>query len=390
MSEVRDRPDIALLVPSFRGGGAEGATVRLANELARRGVGVDLLVLQSVGPWRDQLSPAVGQIDLKSRRALLGLWPLARYLRRARPRVIMAGPYHVGVLSILARGLIRCRTAVVVLEHNDLQAGRAYAHGLRQRLMPLTLRLTYPWADRVLAVSKGAAASLARLAGMPPDRVGVLYNGVDARAIQDAARLPVDHPWLTEASIPVIMAAGRLAPQKGYPDLLRAFALLTQSVTARLLVMGDGQQRQELQHLAADLGLAGGVQFLPHHPNPYAYMARASLFVLSSHFEGFGVVLLEALACGTPVVSTDCPSGPSEVLGGGRYGLLVPVGKPEALAAAMLQVLTDPRLEQRLRQAGPVRAAEFSIERAADRFLEVVSDFGVNPGHPSHPAVSHE
>lgn len=370
-------PSIALLAPSFRGGGAEGANVRLANELVRREQSVDLLVLQASGPWRERVDARARVVDLGSRRALAGLLPLARYLSARQPSALMAGPSHVAVLAILARLFSRAHTSILVLEHNDPIASQMDAKDAMARLLPAAMRLTYPRADRLLAVSQGAASSLAKLLRVPPDRVAVLYNGIDLGPVQDGARQLIQHPWLTPQRDPLVVSVGRLAPQKGYPDLLRAFALLRERTPARLVILGSGSQQPELESLVDGLGLSGAVEFRGFDPNPYAWMAKASLFVMASRYEGFGVVLLEALACGAPVVATDCPSGPGEILAGGRYGMLTPVGDPPALAAAMARLLSDGDLARRLRAEGPGRAAEFSIERTAEQFLEVLRSLRV-------------
>jgi glycosyltransferase involved in cell wall biosynthesis len=367
----------ALLVPSLRGGGAEGANVHLANELVRRGELVDVVVLDDRGPWSALLDSRVNLVRLTARRAALAVGPLCRYLRRRNPIVIMAGPSHMSAIAILARDLCRSATSVIVLEHNDMIAQTAHASRLGDRVMPTIVRHAYARADRLLAVSRGAADSLASIMRVPPERVEVLYNGIDMDEAVAGAREALGHPWFAPGEPPVIAAIGRLAPQKGFPDLLQALAIVNQTVPTRLAILGEGPERAKLEALVEGQGLQGKVAFLGFQANPYAYLARASLFVLASHYEGFGIVLLEALACSTPVVSTDCPSGPREILGAGTYGLLVPVAAPEAMAGAILRVLQDGDLRQRLRDQGPTRAAEFSMGRVADRFVEIVR--GLDP-----------
>jgi glycosyltransferase involved in cell wall biosynthesis len=379
--EQMDRPHppspLALLVPSLRGGGAEGANVRLANELVRREEPVDLVVLDDRGPWSARLDSRVNLVRLAARRAVLAVAPLCRYLRRRTPLVIMAGPSHMSVVAVLARDLCRPATSVIVLEHNDIIAQTANASRLGDRVTPSIVRYAYARADRLLAVSRGAADSLACVMRLPPERVEVLHNGIDMNEAVAGAREAVRHPWFASGEPPVIVAIGRLAPQKGFPDLLRALAIVNQAMPTRLAILGEGPEKAKLEALVQTLRLQGKVAFLGFQANPYAYLARGSLFVLASHYEGFGIVLLEALACSAPVISTDCPSGPSEILGAGTYGLLVPVAAPEAMAEAILRVLRDDGLRQRLRDQGPTRAAEFSTGRVADRFVEIVR--GLDP-----------
>jgi glycosyltransferase involved in cell wall biosynthesis len=388
MSENADGR-LALLVPSLRGGGAEISNVRLANCLASRGVPVDLVVLQAIGPWLEKIDRAVRLVDLQASRARQGLLPLVRYLRRTSPAAIVAGPVNVGVLAIVARALTRAGTRVLVVEHNDWAARQA-STGLRgERMARWAMRATYRFADQCLAVSDGAADSLASAAGLKRSRVDVIYNGIDRGEIERLIREAVDHPWMADRETPVLLAAGRLVEQKGYGDLLRAFSCVVRSRPSRLLILGEGPQRTSLEGRIRDLGLEGSVELLGFRPNPYAWMARASVFVQSSLFEGFGVAILEALACGAPVVATDCPSGPSEILQGGEFGILTPPGDPEALAAAIERLLGDEALRQQLREKGRERAKAFSIDRSADSLVGTLIRLGVRlvPEGSDRPAA---
>jgi glycosyltransferase involved in cell wall biosynthesis len=239
------------------------------------------------------------------------------------------------------------------------------------------MRATYRLADHRLAVSRRAADSLADVVHIDRSKVGVLYDGIDLSEIDRLMREPIRHPWLESSEAPVLLAAGRLVPQKGYPDLLHAVSILTQKRQARLLIIGDGPMRPTLEAEIRKRGLERAVELPGFQPNPYSWMARATTFVQASLFEGFGVAILEALACGAPVVATDCPSGPSEILQGGEFGILVPPGDPAALVAAMERILDDASLRRRLRERGPARAREFSIERTADALLEALMRLGV-------------
>src|SRR4051794_39910981 len=234
------------------------------------------------------------------------------------------------------------------------------------------MRRAYGQADAVVAVSDGVADALARVTGLPRGRIRTVHNPVVGPELEALSREPVAHPWLAPGEPPVVLSAARLTEQKDLPTLLRAFARLRAGRTARLLILGDlptpertAARIGELRGLAERLGVGADVDLPGYVANPYAYMARARLFVLSSAWEGFGNVLVEAMACGCPVVSTDCPSGPAEILDGGRYGPLVPVGDDAALAAAMGRVLAASPDPATLR----ARAAEFTVERATDDYL---------------------
>ena len=237
------------------------------------------------------------------------------------------------------------------------------------------MRRGYAAADAVVAVSDGVADDLAALAQLPRGRVRTIHNPVVGPDLARLAAETVEHPWFRAGGPPVVLSVGRLTVQKDHPTLLRAFARLRATRPARLVLLGGAARPERtaewlagLRGLAASLGVAGDVDLPGFVANPYPYMARSALFVLSSAWEGFANVLVEAMACGCPVVSTDCPSGPAEILDRGRYGPLVPVGDAEGLAGAMARVLDgqpDP--------AGPGRrAGKFTVGRAADAYLEVL------------------
>jgi glycosyltransferase involved in cell wall biosynthesis len=245
----------------------------------------------------------------------------------------------------------------------------------KRRAFPGLIRRNYLAADAVVAVSEGVADDLAAHFGIPRDRISVVHNPVVSGSLKEKAAAPIDHPWLASGAPPVVLSAGRLHPTKDYPTLIRSFARLRQVREARLLILGSGKndeetarRRAELIELAAELGVSEDVDLPGFVPNPLPYMARAAVFVLSSLWEGFGNVLVEALACGCPVVSTDCPSGPAEILDHGRYGRLVPVGDDSAMAEAMLTVLRNPPDRDVLR----ARGALFTVDRAVDAYLDLL------------------
>jgi glycosyltransferase involved in cell wall biosynthesis len=230
------------------------------------------------------------------------------------------------------------------------------------------MRWLYPRVDHIVAVSEGVASDTLAITGLPAERISVIRNPVITKCLLEKSREPVGHPWFNEGGAPVILGAGRLTRQKDFPTLIRAFAHVRAQRDARLVILGEGRLRGELEKLAAELGLSGCVSLPGYAANPYAYMAKASLFVLSSAWEGSPNVLTEALALGVPVVSTDCPSGPREILQGGRYGALIPVGAHRQLGEAMLATLERPHESSLLREA----AAEYNANLSARRYLEVL------------------
>jgi glycosyltransferase involved in cell wall biosynthesis len=229
-------------------------------------------------------------------------------------------------------------------------------------------RRLYGWADAAIGVSRGISEDLAQHTAIPKARIITIYNPTFTAESLHKAASPLEHPWLTPDSPPVILGAGRLTTQKDFPTLLRAFARIRKRCPARLVILGEGKSRPALIDLATDLGIVQEMMLPGFVDNPFAWMSRSAVFVLSSVWEGFPGVLIEAMACGCPVVSTDCPSGPAEILNGDEYGPLVSMGDDKALAEAVLNTLQEPLDPAKLR----ARAAEYSVDRALDRYLEVL------------------
>jgi glycosyltransferase involved in cell wall biosynthesis len=334
---------IALFCPSMHGGGAERATLNLASALAEHGLRVDLVLACAIGPLMAQVPSNVRVVDLGAQRVLTSLPALVRYLRRERPPALISALDFANIVAIWSRRIAGVPTRLVVSERNTMSVAAHHTVSRRERFMPRLVRFFYPWADEIVAVSRGVADDLVRLTGIPASRVRVIYNATVVPALFKRAKETLTHPWFGSGMPPVIVAAGRLTLQKDYPTLLRAFAAVRAQRPARLLILGEGEARTELEALVRTLKLDADVLIPGFAKNPSPYMAHAGVFVLSSAWEGLPNALIEALALGTPVVSTDCPSGPREILEGGKWGRLVPVGDPPALAAALLAALSEPR-----------------------------------------------
>ncbi len=358
---------LAVFAPSMAGGGAERSVVKLAEGLSARGFDVDLVLASADGPRMAEVPPSVRVVDLGARRVVSSLPPLVRYLRRERPRALASALVHANVVALWAAKLARYPGRVVVVEHNTRSVASAQGTSRRNRLMPRLVRLFYPWADCIVGVSDGVAADVARLAGVDPEKVRVIYNPVVTPDLEENLRAPIPHGWFADDT-PVFVAAGRLRPQKDFPTLLRAFARLRASCSARLIVLGDGPERENLEALVVELGLDEDVQLPGTTANPYAYMAHAAAFVLSSRWEGLPTVLVEALRCGAPVIATDCPSGSREILADGRYGTLVPVGDANALAEAM-----QAAVEGKLLPAPDESWHAHEQQVVVDKYLEVLA-----------------
>lgn len=330
---------LAIFLPSLVGGGAEKSMVRLANGLAARGKPVDLVLAQAKGPYLDAVSDQVRMIDLKASRVLTGFPALLRYLRRERPHAMLSALDFASIVLLWARRLTGIPRIVAVNEQNTISISSTRSRQMRQRLVPRLMRFFYPWADHLSGNSSGVADDLAVVTGLPRSRIQVVYNPVVTPELLARIKEPLKHPWYEAGQPPVFVAVGRLTEQKDFPTLIRAFAEVRQKHVARLLILGEGRDRSDLESLVKSLNLEQDVSLFGFVDNPYAFMTRSVAFVLSSRWEGLPTVLIEALACGVPVIATNCPSGPDEILAGGKYGLLVPVQDVAALAEAMRAAL---------------------------------------------------
>ncbi|CAN5821245.1 glycosyltransferase [soil metagenome] len=361
------RSPIAFFLPSVRGGGAQRVIVNLAQGITERGIPVDVVLATAEGVFLDDLPPTVRVVDLGVRRLRESILPLTGYLRRERPRVLVSSMSHANLIALWSARLARRSTPVMVTVHNTMSQSTPDQGGLAGRLSMRLLRTFYPLARSIVAVSRGAADDLVRTSGLSRERVEVVYNPVITPHLLALARKPPDHPWFDAGQPPVILAVGRLTRQKDFHTLIRAFAEVRRSRPARLIVLGEGEDRPGLEALIREQGLAGDVALPGFRDNAMAFMANSALFVLSSAWEGLPTVLIEALAVGTRVVSTDCPSGPREILGDGRLGALVPVGDAPALARAMIQALEGP-----VSAVPPEALMPFTRDAAVDNYLRLI------------------
>ncbi|WP_366554943.1 glycosyltransferase [Aquibaculum sediminis] len=396
---------IALLFNSFQVGGIARSNIRLAREYLRRGHQVDLLVgtrkgelydekprearelvLKRGNKWSTALSVATmfkgalsdrlrlaHEVAASSGKTRYGD-ALARYIKTNKPDVIFARTAPLIVSALVGRHRAGVQTTVIGSEHNRLAVNQDAADRPEWRygLQPKVLRPFYEECDALIAVSEGIRQEILDATDMDGAKVHTIHNPVVDETILEQAAAPVPHPWLEDPAVPVIVTVGKINPQKDHKTLLRAFSLVLEQRDARLIVVGGTRDneasltyRKEVEEEAQFLGLSDKVHFAGHKNNPFAYVRPASLFVLSSLWEGFGNVLVEAMACGCQVVSTDCVSGPREILDGGRYGALVPVGEPARMAEAILAALQERRAPEELTD----RASAFSVEGVAERNL---------------------
>jgi glycosyltransferase involved in cell wall biosynthesis len=355
---------IALFMPAFSGGGSARVMLALAGGFREAGHEVDMVVTRARGPLLDEVPEGVRLVDLGAPRIVAAFPRLVRYLRETRPEAMLSALRPANCMAVWARKVAGVSTRLVLTEHNTLSVATAEAKNWRDRILPWIMRPSYRRADAVVAVSAGVADDLARVIGLPRERIDVIFNPVVTQELLEKAREPVDHPWFGEGQPPVFLGVGRIIRQKDFPTLIRAFAQVRQARPARLLILGEGEERATLEALIEEHGLSADVGLPGFVANPFAYMRNAEVFVLSSRWEGLPTVLIEALASGARVVSTRCPSGPEEILEDGQWGELVPMGDPAALAEAMLRALDAPA------GRGSERARAFTPERATGQYLE--------------------
>lgn len=330
---------IALFSPSLGGGGAERVLLNLAGGLINEGIGVDVVLASATGVFLAQLPPEVRVIDLKASRIVYSVLALARYLREVRPDALLAFQDHAGVAAIVAAMLSRSHTPIFPATHHTWTKILENC-GRKERVLARIASIAYRYAAGVITVSEGAAAAVVGCLGVCRSRVHVIYNPVVTDDLFSKAQTAIEHPWFKTGQPPVILGIGRLNRAKDFTTLVTSFARLRMQCPARLMILGDGEERKALEALTRKLGVAEDVELPGFVANPYPYLRCAAVFVLSSAWEGLPTVLIEALALGVPIVSTDCPSGPTEILSSGRYGSLVPVGDVDAMADAMRKAIT--------------------------------------------------
>lgn len=357
---------LAFLLPDMRGGGAERVALRLIEDFAARGHRIDLVLMAASGELMPLLPSGVRVVDLRAPRIRDVLRPLRRYLRREKPDALQISMWPLTVVGILAHRLARSKARLLVSDHIALS--KQYAlDKIGSRLMGLSIRFFYPMADARVIVSSQAADDMARLSGIKRESIETIYNPVAAPPASIKPGPEVDALW--GGAGPRILTVGSLKEQKNHALLIRAFARLSRERPARLMILGDGELRPALRALAEAEDVADRVLMPGFATDPWPVYASADLFVLSSDYEGFGLVLVEAMRSGLKIVSTDCEAGPREILADGRYGRLVPCGDLEALAEAMAKALDD-QVDIRALAA---RAEEISGQGSSDRYLELMT-----------------
>ncbi|HOL13815.1 MAG TPA: glycosyltransferase [Bacillota bacterium] len=357
---------VALFMPNLQGGGAERVMANIAKGLSNNGLKVDFVLAKAEGPYLESLPNSIHVIDLKRERTKETIVPLSRYLKERKPEVLISALHQANLAAILANSLASFKGRIFISVHSQMSKEIEYTKGLNRTLVPFLAKIFYPKAEKIICVSYGIAKELINTYHLPKDKVQVIYNPVVTADIFEKAEKPIDHPWFQLGQPPVILGAGRLTPAKDFGTLIKAFDIVRKVRPARLLILGEGPERENLEGLIKDLNLENDVAMPGFVENPYKYMKSSAVFVLSSRWEGLPTVLIEALAVGVPVVSTNCPSGPAEILENGKWGRLVPVGDPKALADAIIEAMDDERGK------GIERAKDFSLDKIVDQYLALI------------------
>lgn len=357
---------IAVFLPGLYEGGAERTMLNLAQGISARGYPVDLVLARAEGPYMEQVPSSLRLVDLKAPRVLGSVPALVKYLRQERPAALLSAMF-TNIIAVCARHLSGISPRLIINEQNTLSSLVHNKNDLRWKLYPSLAARFYPHANCIAAVSKYVADDLAEIASIPPHMIQVVYNPAVTKDVRIKAEAPLIHPWFREGEPPVVVAVGRLTDQKAFDVLIRAFSMVRKNRPARLVILGEGENRRSLQALIGELGLQEDVDLMGFVQNPYPYVSRSSLFVLPSRWEGLPTVLIEALYLGAPVVATDCPGGSREILKDGRYGKLVPVDVPLCLAEAIEASLNEPK------PCHPVESwSPYHLDTIVDRYLSLL------------------
>jgi glycosyltransferase involved in cell wall biosynthesis len=360
--------DIAFFLVNLDGGGAEKVMLSLASGFAEKGLKVDLVLVKLTGEYLSLISPKVRVVNFAHPRLITSLPLLVKYLKQNRPRLLISALEDPNTLAIIAKILARVPTRVVVTIHNHLTRYSTQSKELKRKLTPLFTRWLFPFADEIVAVSQGVADDAAKVSRLAPAKIKTIYNPIFTTDLLAKFQEPVDCDWLLDDRFPVILGVGRLSKQKDFATLIRAIAIVRKQYPVRLIILGQGEELPYLTSLVTELDLINDVAFLGFVANPYAYMSKAKMLVMSSVYEGFGNVLVEGMLAGIPVVSTNCESGPSEILADGKYGNLADVGDPHGLATAIIDTLNNPPDLDLLRKRGQ----EFSLEAALEKYHQLL------------------
>ncbi len=368
-----DNIDIALFMTSFRGGGAERVMLNLAEEFLSLGYSIQIVVVDNSGQLKKTIPAEIQVIDLGSRRVIRSLKPLKSYLIKNKPKVLLSTQSNANCIAILANILAKKPTKVFVREANNLTENTGKHGTFIDASLPVFIRFLYPLASGIIALSKGVADDLALKARLKRERITVIYNPVVNEKLFIQAQEAVEHPWILHKTAPLLIAVGRLTEQKGFAFLIDVIAEIIKEKPVKLIILGEGNLRETLQTKIKDQNLEDYIHMPGFVDNPIAYVEKSDIYVLSSHWEGLCNSLVQALSLGKKIVSTDCPSGPYEVLAGGQYGTLVRCNDVAKMKQALLKKISEPLKDSEKHTIMAHSKATFSSNAIAKSYLRYFS-----------------
>jgi glycosyltransferase involved in cell wall biosynthesis len=357
---------VAFFIPSMTGGGAERVALNLIKEFNTKGWKVDLILNNATGPLLALVPSNIRIISLDTSNTLNKLIKISRYIRAENPSYLISLLDRVNLCGI-AKKLCRSNTKIVVTIHSNTSEEFSSEKGFSTFLKPIFMRASYQLADAIVAVSRGSARDISNLLAWESDRIKVINNPIISSDHTEKYNEAIHHPWFNE-EVPIFLSVGRLEDVKDFPNLIKAFSLVRKQKKSRLVILGEGSLRESLTKLIHQLRIEEDVDLYGFEENPYKYIFRCSAFIMSSKYEGFGNVLVEALSLGKPIVSTNCPNGPAEVLEDGLYGKMVAVGDPYSLASEMLNSLNTEVDIDFLKS----RALSFSTDLISNQYIDLL------------------
>jgi len=361
---------LAFFLPNLNGGGAEKVFVTLANNLATQDYQVDFVLADAVGPNLTSLQNNINLFNLNKKHVIASYLLLGSYLKTNKPDVVFSALSNANLAIILSRLIFYPQCSVVITQHTNWSQVMANMPTIKERITYWISKILYPFATRIVAISDQIKNEIQQMPSVRRENIYKIYNPVVSDEIIVQSRQKLPHQWFQNKKVPVFLSVGRLSPEKDLETLILAFQSVHNKIPGKLIILGEGSERKALESLIQTLGLQEHVELPGFVSNPYAYMANSDVFVLSSLFEGLPTVLIEAMACGTTVVSTNCVSGPSEILQDGAFGSLVPIHDPAALANAMLYAAQHPANPKSLQ----ARSEEFSVKKAVFEYKKLIDE----------------
>lgn len=371
--DIGKKKAITFFIQSWSGGGIEKVTEQIICNMDSSLFDISLVLAMDDDYSLELAKSSIPVFMLKASKPILSLFRFIKWVKHYKPNIVVSASYPLNIVAIIAQKLSGIKYKLIIVEHiNVTIATRASKKPISRLPYLLLIKLLYSKADYIVAVSKGVSDDLQAITGLSKDNIAVIYNPVITDKIYEMSRESVEHPWLVEDNVPVFLAVGRMVEQKDYPTLLKAFSLILNSgIKAKLIILGDGPLKQQLKELANELGLKNDVDFPGFDANPYRWMKAANCLVLSSLWEGLPTVIVEAMAIGLPVVATDCPSGPSELIEDGVTGRIVPIGCPEQLAHAMVDIINQPPKSILMSEKAKKQIVAFTAEVAVSNYLKL-------------------